>query len=193
MALASEVTYGCLTMTTQLLFYGILGVLSTAAAFYWNRHLFTGHRIGPISVLEGILLLRCGQLTSAWLVLQCPLHTPVRTSGELRQLHKIALHELGGRFRRPGLHDYQPRAHAAVDDNGGPETRAQDRVDFFVMSLFTSLAFAIGDVSRLYGTSVSLRTRREGRIENLVAAVVARDEGHPGTPVATGTAHEEPG
>ena len=41
-------------MTTQLLVYGILGVLSTAAAFYWNRHLFTGHRIGPICVLEGI-------------------------------------------------------------------------------------------------------------------------------------------
>jgi Terpene cyclase DEP1 len=41
-------------VTTQLLVYGVLGVLSTAAAFSWNRRLFTGHRSGPISALEGI-------------------------------------------------------------------------------------------------------------------------------------------
>jgi Terpene cyclase DEP1 len=41
-------------VTTQLLVYGVLGVLSTAAAFYWNRRLFTGHRAGPVSALEGI-------------------------------------------------------------------------------------------------------------------------------------------
>ena len=40
-------------MTTQLLLYGILGVLSTAYAFYVNRRLFGG-RVGPVSLLEAV-------------------------------------------------------------------------------------------------------------------------------------------
>ncbi|MBV9411931.1 MAG: DUF2834 domain-containing protein, partial [Acidimicrobiia bacterium] len=40
-------------MTAQLFIYGVLGVLSTAFAFYANRRLFTGDRAGPVSALEG--------------------------------------------------------------------------------------------------------------------------------------------
>jgi hypothetical protein len=41
-------------MTRQLLYYGILGVLSTALAFYVNRRLFVGGGAGRISALEGV-------------------------------------------------------------------------------------------------------------------------------------------
>jgi len=46
-------------MTSQLLIFGILGVVSTAVAFAWNRHLFTGTGpgAGRVSVLEGLFYL----------------------------------------------------------------------------------------------------------------------------------------
>jgi hypothetical protein len=47
-------------MTTQLLVFGILGVLSTAAAFVWNRRLFKGRgtaTAGRVSILEGLFYL----------------------------------------------------------------------------------------------------------------------------------------
>ena len=40
-------------MTSQLLIYGTLGIISTAAAFYANRHLFITGGGGRVSVLEG--------------------------------------------------------------------------------------------------------------------------------------------
>lgn len=41
-------------MTAQLLIFGILGIGSTALAFYANRHLFTaGNAAGRVSLLEG--------------------------------------------------------------------------------------------------------------------------------------------
>jgi hypothetical protein len=42
-------------MTSQLLIFGILGLATTAAAFYVNRHLFTaGTGAGRVTVLEGV-------------------------------------------------------------------------------------------------------------------------------------------
>jgi hypothetical protein len=41
-------------MTSQLLISGILGIATTAAAFYVNRHLFSGGTAGPVSLLEGV-------------------------------------------------------------------------------------------------------------------------------------------
>ena len=41
-------------MTTSLAFFGVLGIVSTALAFMANRHLFTGGAAGPVSLLEGI-------------------------------------------------------------------------------------------------------------------------------------------
>jgi hypothetical protein len=40
-------------VTASLVFYGILGVASTVAAFAANRRLFSGGRAGPVSLLEG--------------------------------------------------------------------------------------------------------------------------------------------
>ncbi len=41
-------------MTTSLVFYGVLGVVSTAVAFASNRRLFSGGGSGPVSLLEGL-------------------------------------------------------------------------------------------------------------------------------------------
>jgi hypothetical protein len=41
-------------MTSQLLIFGILGIATTAVAFWVNRHLFTGTAVGPVTLLEGV-------------------------------------------------------------------------------------------------------------------------------------------
>ena len=41
-------------MTTQLAVFGILGILTTAWAFYANRRLFTGGAVGRPTLLEGV-------------------------------------------------------------------------------------------------------------------------------------------
>jgi hypothetical protein len=41
-------------MSTSLLFYGALGLASTAFAFWANRRLFVGGRAGPVTGLEGV-------------------------------------------------------------------------------------------------------------------------------------------
>jgi len=40
-------------MTPQIAIFGILGILTTAWAFYANRHLFTGGAVGRPTLLEG--------------------------------------------------------------------------------------------------------------------------------------------
>ena len=39
-------------MTTQLLYYGALGVVTTVVAFVFNRRLFVGGAVGRVSLLE---------------------------------------------------------------------------------------------------------------------------------------------
>jgi drug/metabolite transporter (DMT)-like permease len=41
-------------MTASLTFYGLLGVASTAFAFVYNRRLFTRHAVGRVTTLEGV-------------------------------------------------------------------------------------------------------------------------------------------
>lgn len=42
-------------MTRSLIFFGLLGVASTAIAVVANRRLFSGDRTGPVSALEAVL------------------------------------------------------------------------------------------------------------------------------------------
>src|SRR6516225_6176796 len=42
------------TMTTSLVFFGILGIVSTATAFWVNRRLFAEGATGPVTLLEGV-------------------------------------------------------------------------------------------------------------------------------------------
>jgi hypothetical protein len=41
-------------MTSQLVFFGLLGIGSTAVAYAINRRLFTEKAVGPVTLLEGV-------------------------------------------------------------------------------------------------------------------------------------------
>lgn len=130
-------------MTTSLVFYGILGIASTVAAFVVNRRLFSGAQVGRVSLLEG----------TYYAVGACSLL-------------------LGWYFNVRYVHQYGHRA-SYIDytkmlfSNWAADSAAQDYTIvnlvllplwtitegrrrglrwawiFFVMSLFTSLAFSI--------------------------------------------------
>ena len=130
-------------MTKSLVFYALLGLVSTGLAFAWNRHLFTGGLAGRASGLEGLY----------YVVGLCSLC-------------------LGWYFNIRYVHTYGHRASyinftKMLFSNWASDSAAQDYtivnvvllplwtiVDgrrrglrrpwiFFVMSLFTSLAFAM--------------------------------------------------
>jgi hypothetical protein len=130
-------------MTTQLLYDGALGVVSTALAFAWNRRLFMGGVVGRPSVLEGLFYF----------------------------IGLVSL-GLGWYFNVRYVHLYGPKASyvnytKSLFSNWASDSAAQDYtivnvvllplwtiVDgrkrglkipwiFFVMSLFTSLAFSM--------------------------------------------------
>ena len=130
-------------MTSSLLIFGILGVTSTAVAFYANRHLFSGHRAGTVSALEA----------AYYVIGVCSI-------------------VLGWYFNVRYVHQYGHKANYVayiklLFTNWAADSAAQDYtivnlvlmpfwtiVDgrrrglrmpwiFFVMSLFTSLAFSI--------------------------------------------------
>ena len=44
-------------MTSQLLIFGLLGIVTTAAAFWVNRRIFTGRGAGPVTLLEAVYYL----------------------------------------------------------------------------------------------------------------------------------------
>jgi hypothetical protein len=130
-------------MTTSLVFYGILGVLSTVAAFAWNRRLFAGAGSGGVSVLEGLFyLIGLASLGLGWYF-------------NIRYVHQYG-------HRASYVHYTQ-----ALFSNWAADSAAQDYIIvnllllplwtivdgrrrglrapwiFFVMSLFTSLAFSM--------------------------------------------------
>ncbi len=130
-------------MTTSLVFYGILGIISTAAAIYGNRRLFGSGGSGRVSVLEAVYYL----------------------------LGVVSL-GLGWYFNVRYVHQYGHTATyvgytKALFSNWASDSAAQDYIMvnvilfplwsitdgrrrglrmpwiFFVMSLFTSLAFSV--------------------------------------------------
>ena len=44
-------------MTSQLLIFGLLGIATTATAFWVNRRIFTGGGAGPVTLLEAVYYL----------------------------------------------------------------------------------------------------------------------------------------
>ena len=130
-------------MTTSLLFYGALGVISTAVAFTVNRRLFGAGGAGRVSVLEG-----------------------------LYYVFGVVSLGLGWYFNVRYVHQYGHEATyvgytKALFSNWASDSAAQDYIMvnvvlfplwsitdgrrrgvripwiFFVVSLFTSLAFAV--------------------------------------------------
>ena len=130
-------------MTTQLLFFGALGVLSTAFAFWVNRRLFDRRRVGSVSVLEGVLYaVGLVSLGLGWYF-------------NVRYTHQYGSHASYVNYTKH------------LFDNWASDSAAQDYIIFnvvlfplwsivdgrrrgmrapwifFVMSLFTSLAFSV--------------------------------------------------
>ncbi len=130
-------------MTTSLVFYGILGIASTAIAFYCNRRLFVGDGITRSSVLEGLYyFLGLVSLFLGWYF-------------NVRYVHQYG--------HQASYIDYTK----ALFSNWASDSAAQDYIMvnlvllplwtivdgrrrglkapwiFFVMSLFTSLAFSM--------------------------------------------------
>jgi hypothetical protein len=147
-------------MTTQLVFYGALGIISTALAFTANRRLFGAGGAGAVSPLEGIYY-----------------------------LFGVVSLGLGWYFNIRYTHQYGHQASyinytKALFSNWASDSAAQDYIIvnvvlfplwsisdgrrrglrrpwvFFVMSLFTSLAFSMA----LYLAFVE-RQNRYSRVE----------------------------
>jgi hypothetical protein len=130
-------------VTIQLLLYGILGVLSTAFAFYANRHLFGGGRGGPTSVLEGAYYaVGVAALVLGWYF-------------NVRYTHQYG-HQASYINYTKKLFDNWASASAAQDSIivnvvllplwtivDGRRRGLRSPAVFFVMSLFTSLAFSM--------------------------------------------------
>jgi hypothetical protein len=130
------------TVTTSLVFYGILGIATTVAAFAVNRRLFSGGQAGPVSLLEGVYYaVGAGSLLLGWYF-------------NVRYVHLFG--------HRASYVDYTKMLFS----NWAADSAAQDYIIvnvillplwtitegrrrglrwpwiFFVMSLFTSLAFS---------------------------------------------------
>jgi uncharacterized protein DUF2834 len=130
-------------VTRQLLFFGVLGVLSTGYAFWANRRIFDGRKVGPVSVLEGVFyVVGVVSLGLGWYF-------------NVRYTHQYGAHASYVNYTKQ------------LFSNWASDSAAQDYVIFnvilfplwsivdgrrrglrapwifFVMSLFTSLSFAV--------------------------------------------------
>jgi uncharacterized protein DUF2834 len=129
-------------MTPQLLIFGILGVVTTAAAFYYNKRLFVAGGAGRVTLLEGLFFLfGCVSLVLGWY--------------------------FNVRYTHADHHSTYVSYTKALFSNWASDSAAQDYIMvnvvllpiwsivdgyrrtmripwiFFVMSLFTSLAFSM--------------------------------------------------
>jgi Terpene cyclase DEP1 len=130
-------------MTTSLLFYGALGIVSTVLAFVANRHLFGHGGAGRPSLLEGsYYVLGLASLGLGWYF-------------NVRYVHQYGHQASYGNYTR-SLFSNWPSDSAAQDYilvnavlfplwsiTDGQRRGLRIPWVFFVMSLFTSLAFSV--------------------------------------------------
>ena len=130
-------------MTTSLVFYGALGVASTAVAFVCNRHLFVERSAGRVSALEGLFYFFGIASLCARLVLQCSLRSPYPHTASYINYTKALFSNWAS---DSAAQDYTMvnlvllPLWTIVD---GRRRGLRAPWIFFVMSLFTSLAFAM--------------------------------------------------
>ena len=134
---------GLAPVTKQLLFYGALGVLTTVFAFFVNRRLFERRRVGPVSVLEAVFaLFGLASLGLGWYF-------------NIRYTHQYGSHASYADYTRQLFTNWASDSAAqdyiivnvvlfplwSIVDGRRRGIRAA--WIFFVMSLFTSLAFSV--------------------------------------------------
>jgi len=171
-------------MTKQMVIYGVLGLISLAVAYQANRRLFGQKGAGRVSVLEGLYY--CFGLVSLG---------------------------LGWYFNWRYTHTAHDASYVnytkALFDNWASDSAAQDYIMvnvvllplwtivegrrrsmkapwiFFIMSLFTSLAFSVAWFLAFMERQVRYNQLSGAGVEDGVPAVVARDERDAGAAVAS--------
>ncbi len=171
-------------MTRQMVFYGVLGIISIGVAYWANRRLFGPKGAGRVSVLEGLYYV----------------------------LGLVSL-GLGWYFNWRYTHTYHDASYVnytkALFSNWASDSAAQDYIMvnlvllplwtivegrrrhmkapwiFFIMSLFTSLAFSVAWYLAFMERQVRFNRLSGASVEDGVPAVVARDERDPGAAVAS--------
>jgi hypothetical protein len=175
-------------MTKQMVFYGVLGVVTIVIAFRWNGRLFAGGGpAGKVSLLEALFY-----------------------------VFGLVSLGLGWYFNWRYTHTYHDASYInytkALFSNWASDSAAQDYIMvnvvllplwtivdgrrrhlrvpwvFFLMSLFTSLAFSMAMYLAFIERQVRYNDRSTPGVKDGVGAVVAGNERDPGTTVASGAA-----
>jgi hypothetical protein len=175
-------------MTKQMVITAILGVVTIAVAFRWNRRLFTsGGPAGRVTVLEGIYYVAgLASLGAGWYFNWRYTHT----------YHDASYVNYTKMLFSNWAADSAAQDYIIVNVLLFPlwsiiDGRRRDmRVAwiFFVMSLFTSLAFSVALFLAFMERQIRFNDASAAGVEDGVAAVVARNEGDAGTAVTSGAA-----
>jgi hypothetical protein len=130
-------------MTTQLLYYGVLGILSTVFAFAMNRRLFASGQAGKVSLLEGsFYVFGLISLGLGWYFNVRYVHTDPHTASYVNYTKAL----FSNWASDSAAQDYTMvnlvllPLWTIVD---GRRRGLRTPWIFFVMSLFTSLAFSM--------------------------------------------------
>ena len=130
-------------MTSQLLIFGVLGIASTAVVFWVNRHLFAGRAAGPVTLLEGVYyVVGVCSLILGWYFNVRYVHAYPHDASYIDYTKKLFTNWAAD----SAAQDYTIVNVVLLPLWTIVDGRRRDlRVPwiFFVMSLFTSLAFAV--------------------------------------------------
>lgn len=130
---------------TSLLIHAALGVLSTAAAFYRNAHLYRGGWVGSrVSVLEGAYyVLAIGSLCTGWYF---NVHYVIAYPTEASWVHFITMLFTNPAAGSGGQDLIVTNAllFPMWTMSDGPRRGLHGAWLFFTMSLFTSFGFSMG-------------------------------------------------
>jgi hypothetical protein len=130
-------------MTSQLLIFGVLGVATTVAAFVANRRLFVAGGAGRVSVLEGIYyLLGCISLGVGWYFNVRYTHASPHSASYVNYTRALFANWAADSAAQDYImvNAVLLPLWTIVD---GRRRGMRMAWIFFVMSLFTSLAFAM--------------------------------------------------
>ena len=116
-------------MSTSLVFYGTLGLVSTAVAFWANRRLFSGGRAGPVDAARGALLRPGAHLAWAWGGTSTSATSSSTATRPPTWPSPSRCSPSGRRTRRPRTTSWSTWCCSPVDDHRRPAAGAGGTVD----------------------------------------------------------------